>query len=363
MMDKFSIRQVCFFFIAFTPVTKIFILPSLLSGFASGDLWISILLNGILDLLTLTAILKLNKAYKNKSFYDILTMKFGKVFAKIIFSIYAVLFLIKALLPIMEQKNFIEQTLYDTNYSILIFFPFFIVCAYLCLRKKIVLGRLADACFLITIISICIIFSLSISNLNISNILPIGISKTGAIKGSYYSLTWFGDTVYLLFFMEKIKGEKSALVKVLISYATAVCLVVIFAILFYATFSFLAQRQKFALIEISKYSAIISITGRFDYLAIFGVLFSSVPALILPVYFSCYAIKKVFAIENSNIVALIVNAVLVVAIMILNNSYITVQNFLINYLGIFYLLAFNLFPIILLFISKGKAYEEKTVKI
>ena len=50
-------RQVCFFIIAFSLVVKIFSLPSIIASYANEDMWISSLINVVLDLITLIAVL------------------------------------------------------------------------------------------------------------------------------------------------------------------------------------------------------------------------------------------------------------------------------------------------------------------
>ena len=49
-------RQICFFVLAFLPITKIFSLPSLIAGYSNEDMWISALINLLIDFLTLIPI-------------------------------------------------------------------------------------------------------------------------------------------------------------------------------------------------------------------------------------------------------------------------------------------------------------------
>ena len=56
MQYELKSRQVCLFIIAFLPISKLFIMPSILAGKANEDLWISALVNLTLDFLTILAL-------------------------------------------------------------------------------------------------------------------------------------------------------------------------------------------------------------------------------------------------------------------------------------------------------------------
>ena len=51
--NHFRIRNVCLFFIAFLPATKIFLLPHVLARAAGADMWISAAVNVVLVAITL----------------------------------------------------------------------------------------------------------------------------------------------------------------------------------------------------------------------------------------------------------------------------------------------------------------------
>jgi len=142
--DKFNVRNVCLFLIAFVPVTKIFLLPSIMAQFAFSDMWISALLNVALDTLTLFCALSLWKRYEGRDFYNILADNFGKTAAKIVYALYFLYFILKAYSPVTEQKTYVERTLYESTATVFTFLPFFLVSAYLASKKLFVLGRLAD---------------------------------------------------------------------------------------------------------------------------------------------------------------------------------------------------------------------------
>ena len=64
MKLQLKTRQVCLFIIAFLPITKLFIVPSILATSASEDAWISATLSLALDFITLLFILNACKKAK-----------------------------------------------------------------------------------------------------------------------------------------------------------------------------------------------------------------------------------------------------------------------------------------------------------
>jgi hypothetical protein len=53
--DKYQLktRQICLFIIAFLPITKLFMMPSIATKFANEDMWISVFINLLLDFTTI----------------------------------------------------------------------------------------------------------------------------------------------------------------------------------------------------------------------------------------------------------------------------------------------------------------------
>ena len=133
-MYQLKTRQICLFFIAFVPVSKFFLLPSMIAGFSANDMWISCLLNILFDILSIIGVCIACKKTKS-DFFTLLEKCFGKTGSKIILTVYAILFFLKALIPVNDLRNYVEITLYETIPSSIYFIPFFIVCFYLCFHS------------------------------------------------------------------------------------------------------------------------------------------------------------------------------------------------------------------------------------
>lgn len=360
-MHQLKTRQVCFFIIAFLPITKFFSLPSLIAKSAGQDAWISVLISLLLDFLTLLPIVFACKHAK-KGLFEILEDTFSKTGAKAIAILYIIYFLIKAILPLNEQKDYVDFTLYTLKPSIAYFIPIFLLGFYMCFKKLRFLGRLADIVWLITINGFITLIALSISNADFSAILPIGVhSASDIFSASFNSLTWFGDAVFIMFFIGQFKYEKGSTLKILLSFLAGAVMVLIFMIIFYAIFSYIAFRQRFALTEISKYTTVISNLGRIDYLGIIMILFSNMFALCLPIYFVSKLLDYVFEFKKVWIAPAISVAIQVFIAIFLNEYIYSIEKIITNYLGYYLILVGNLLPVIfaIITIKKEKKYATK----
>ena len=339
-------RQVCLFFIAFTPVIRLFMLPSLISGIANEDMWLSAVINAAIDLITITA-LSIACRFAESDFYETVRKNFGETLAKILFTLYAAFFLVKAVLPIAEQKDYVELTLYNTFPNLLTFTPLFFICFYLALKHLRVIGRASDVMWIFTLIGYGILFGLSVSNADFGALLPVGARGLNAIaKASKSALNWYGDGVYLLFFMGNFKAEKKDGIKIVLFYIFSALLTVLFTAVFYAIFKSIAYRQRFALTEVSKYSTVINNLGRFDYIGIFFILTSSFFSLSLPVYFCCYCLNKAFPLKLKFIYPLAISVLLFSFINFFGEYFYALENFIISGMPAAFIVFGNVIPII-----------------
>lgn len=358
MNNQLKTRQICLFIIAFFPIVKIFIMPSFIAQSANEDLWISALINILLDAVTLFFIVWTYKKTK-QSFFEILESVFGKIGAKIIAVLYFIVFMLKVIVPLNEQKDYVELTLYTLMPSKYYFLPMFAVAFFLCCKKLRVLGRASDILWFFTILGMGLLIFLALPNSDFGAILPIGANGfSNIIKGSYKTLLWHGDVIYLLFFIGQFKFNKKDGLKIFLSFVVSSVIIIIFLIIFYAVFTSIAFRQRFALTEISKYSAVINNIGRFDYLGIVLILFSNVFALSLPLFFSCRILNYVCGFSRQWIAPCIVVFTQFAIMIIFKQFYASIENLILSYGGILFILFANVFPAILPFICKKELKNE-----
>ena len=355
----FKTRQIALFFIAFLPTIKFFMLPSVLAKTANEDMWLCTVLNVILDILTLSVILVACKRYKS-DFYSIIKTQFNENTAKIVYLLYFAYFILKCILPIIEQKDYIETTLYVTMPNNLYFMPFFLLAFFVACKELKVIARLSDVMWVITLLGVIILLSMSLNNVDLTNVLPLfanGGKKI--ISGSYYSLSWFGDSVYALFFIGNFKWEEKSRRNITLGYLGGALIVILFMIFFYCVFTSIAFREQFALTEITKYTTVINNTGRFDYIGIMMLIFSDLFSTLLPFYFAVRVLSKVINPNRKWTVPLAVSLLTIIITILLSEFTHSIEKFSVVYAGWLYLVMANVFPITICLIPpKEKLNEE-----
>ena len=361
-MRQLKTRQVCFFLIAFLPITKFFSLPSIIARHSGEDLWLSALICLTLDFITLIPIVFACKRAE-KNFFELLQDNFGRSGAKLIAVLYLIYFFVKTILPINEQKDYIEFTLYTLKPTVFYFLPLFLLAFYICFKKLRVYGRLADILWMVTINGFVSLIALSLPNADFTAILPIGArGLSNILKGSFSAFNWFGDSVFIMFFIGNFKYEKKAGLKIFLSFVLGALMVIIFMITFYSIFTSISFRQRFALTEMSKYTTVISNLGRFDYIGIFMILFSNVFALCLPIYFTSKLIKFIFSIKKLWIAPTITISLHLFIVLFLYEFSVTFERVITSYFSCYFIILGNILPIILsiIFIRRGKYATKKS---
>lgn len=344
-------RQICLFFITFTPVLKFFMMPSVVAAEAGRDEWLCCIINVFIDFLTLAALVFSCKSLET-DFFGLCENAFGKTAAKAVYLFYALYFLTKAYLPITEQRDYVELTLYNTLPSVMDFMPFILLAYYFAHKKLRVIGRISDLFWLFALLAYVLMFALAISNTNLEALLPFAKTPAKKIaKGSFLSLNWYGDAAYFLFFVGNYKHGKGDTAKILLSYLLSAAFVLVFVVIFYGTFSSIAFRQRYALTELSKYSTIINNIGRFDYFAIFILLMLCAFSSALPLCFASKLLCRVFNVKKKWILYTALFAAYTAFLLIIKEYNASAEAFMMNYGGYAFLLFGNVAPLLIAFMA------------
>ena len=356
--NKISVRQICFCFIAFSVAIKIIILPSLTASFANQSLWISILINFFLDGLMILFILKISDKFNGLSFFQILNKNLGNVPTKIILFLYCIYFILKAYVPIMEQKSFIEISLYETTHVVFIFIPIFLISCYFSYKGIKTVGRVSDVMIWFTLFAVISLMVFSISVCDFSNLLPLFREKPiNILKGSYSTILWYFDSTYLLFFIGNIKKERLKNTKIILSFCLSALIVIIFAIVLYCEFGPLTPRQYFAPIKMGKYFLSQSNSGRIDYFAGFALAITCVFAISLPLVFASLCLSHAFNFSHKIIPCVIVNGFSAILFYFTQDFFFETFKLVQNYALFFMLFLAYIFPLIILFMKKGRTKQ------
>ncbi len=354
-----KLRQICFIFLALTPVTKISLLMSVTASLLEEQLWVGAIINFALDYLVLLAILRFSNKHENTPLYNVLENTFSQRFAKATFLLYAVFFFIKSTIPLLEQQDYVQNTLYETTPTVLVFLPFFAVSFFAALKPIKILGRCADISVWFTLSGLLLVFFLSAPICKFSRLLPIIQKPTyRLIKGPFSTIVWYSDASYMLVFLGHFHKEKKQTLKLGLSYLAGALSIVLLSVIFYGVFGPIAKTRFWAIPELTIFSIAIANATRFDYIAIFLLLFSQVFAIILPIFLCVKCLETAFNIKNAMIPTIIVNTLLFVFLIVFSNMLFRVFNVLVNVLGWIFIVCGYLLPFLLLLIPKGDNYAR-----
>ncbi len=280
--------------------------------------------------------------------------------AKVIIFILGLYFFIKSFLPIVEQKHFVDNTLYEVFPNIISFFPLLLLSFYACLKGLKVLGRCADICLWFTLIGFLLVIGFSVPSCDFSNVLPITKKPDyNTINAVFTTIIWFTESLYMFLFLGHYKPESKSNVKIIGSYLISSLIVVLIAIIFYGVFGILAKTQIFAVSDMTIYTTKIINIGRFDYLAIFLLLFSKIFAICLPVFVATKCFMHAFNLNQAFYPALIVNLILLLAIIFLEDKLYAILAFSKTYLNWFFLVVAYLLPPFIFITAKGEKKCEE----
>lgn len=355
-MDKIKLRQICFYFAAVMPVAKMLVYPTALVYRARNGLLFSALLNFLAEgLIVLLVMLAAKRT--GCSLFGLIRQKFGDAAARCVYGLFALFFLFSALLPLMEQKNFVLQVMYENTPSLISFAPFFFVSFYAAVKGFKSIGRLADIALPVFVFSFAALILLALPHADFSALLPLfAVPAKKLAAGSLFSINWYTDCAFLLFFLGHFKYEKGGAVKVLSAYAAGSAAVLLFLAVFYGIFSDIAVRQQNAIAQISKYTTSLSSLGRADYLFVFTLALIVIIRMCVPVQMCVHCASAAIGCKPF-FPALAANALLLAAAVFFNYSYLEIQTLFTQKLWPLFFLFAYLVPAAALLLCGRKKHE------
>ncbi len=268
-MNRFSQRQIFFLLACVLPAGKLVLLPAQLAEAAKNDLLFPAALHFLLQAGAVFCVLLLAK--RNESFYSLLKNTFGRVVATVLSTVFAVFLLYAALLPLLEQKLFVQSVFYDTLPSLVAFAPYFVFLAYLCSKPLGSFGRTWDILAPLAIAGLAGILVLSVGSADYGALAPAGAGGAGFLRGTASAWSRFFDAALLIPMLGKIDYRKGMAWKGALCYLAGAAAVLFFFATFYGIFEETAVNQFFAFTATSKYFSGITMLGRIDYLFVFAL--------------------------------------------------------------------------------------------
>lgn len=342
---KISVRQICFIMLAYTVVTKIITFPTALSLISGRDLLFSAAINFAVTGIVIWAVSYLCSR-TDKTFFGLLENTFGNVVARIIYGVFAVFFIACTVFSVLEQKLYVQSIFYDTIPSLMAFLPFFFFSVYAGSKDLGNVGRCADFCFPLFIVSFIAILSMSLGKADFSNLLPVlKTPAAGVLGGTYSTVFHFVEPCWLLMMMGRFQYKKGDAAKITLSYVGGALLVLFFLATYIAMYGNLAPIRQFAITQIAVHFPAIEVIGRIDLIFLYVLEIVMLFSVLLNVQFSVYCISDCTGYKNSMVWSLAISAIILALTLIFNNSFSAVATFFGNWMWIAMLIFAILIPL------------------
>ena len=331
-MKELCTRQVCFIMAAYAAVNKLLMMPALLSYYASRDLIFPALALYILQTAVVWAV-AFACSKTQKTVFRLVGDAFGGVAAKALMWLLGAFFLLAALMPMLEQKLFVQSIFYDTIPALITFLPFFVFSLYAASKGLNNAGRLADISLPVFVFAMFAVFVLSFGEVNAQWLLPMLKTPPSALlNGARFALYHFTDGAVMLMLMGRFTYKKGDCTKITLSYAAGALVVLAFLFVFYGVYSVLAPNVHFAVSKVCIFFSALSMVGRADLVAVYALELCMLFSLVFYMQLSARRVRQaVFKAEPSPagraVVSLALNAVMLALVIALNNNYFSVQQF------------------------------------
>lgn len=368
MEKELTKKQAVFLLVICFVANKTQRLPSLISSSVGRHGWIVNLILGGIEILLLLVMLLANKFARGKTCYEMCENVGGKWLAKPVVLIFAIYFLLNALLPYEAVHEVFSNVLFDhlswELYSLFIVFTIMFFAT----RGLRTIGRIGDLFFFLIVSSLVVLMILGGFTTSFRRVLPIfDIDFSKLFKTCHDFSLWFGDFVIMYLFMGHVKEEKKKMGSSFVIAMTISVLLMSFAyVIFYGLYGILSSEQTNAISAISQFSLLSLDIGRVDW---FLVLFFEISTFIssgVYVFGASKFLCEVFEVKKQNIVSILfVFAIYLLDIFVFKSVGKGVQS-LAMIVKFFYPFVIIFLPVVLFFVglvsSKKDSKKSKSVE-
>jgi len=343
---KISVRQICFILLCYNAVSKMLLYPTVLSHYCGRDLLFAAFIDFAVQAVVVWAVSFLCSR-TDKTFFQLLEGTFGNIFARIIYGLFALFFIAATIVPLCEQKLYVHTIFYDTVPPLLIFLPFFFFSIYAAGKKFTNIGRSADVCMPIFVLSMIFVFSMSVLEIKWNSFMPVLKTPVKDLFGGALGTVFrFAEPCYVLMFMGHFKYKKGDAAKMTFSYIGGALTVLLFLFTFYGIYGDIAQSRQFAVSKISLFFPAIDTIGRIDLIALYILEIVMLFALVLNVQLALHCVMQCTGYQNRVVLSLAVNAVLIILLVVFDHGFNNLHTFYAKWMWIAFAVFANAIPVL-----------------
>lgn len=266
-----KISQLALILLIVIPGGKYLSLPAYMYSICGRDCWMSFLLLFALDficfLFTLWAI---NLNVRGLSLNEILTRTLSPVGAKIVLAVFTVFCLLRVTVLLLGCVDLFSSTfVINTNWLAYII-PIALLVAVTLVQGVRNVARLTEMLFVFVMLALLSIIFLSMRSADFSNLRPyFDEGFKPVFEGSLNGTFWFADSVFMLFFLEKIEApKKKDNVFLCLMLLLGILVTMTLVVLFVALFGNASEINGIAITKVSQFNISNNSYGRLDWLSI-----------------------------------------------------------------------------------------------
>lgn len=343
---KISVRQICFIMLAYTAASKMLLYPTNLSLLCGRDLLFPALIDFGVQAVIVWAVAFLCSR-TDKTFFQLIEGTLGNIAARIVYGLFALFFIACTIVPLFEQKLYVHAIFYDTVPSLLVFLPFFFLAVYAASKGFENIGRCADVCLPVFIVTIVFIFGMSVPEVKWDSVLPMLKTPAKSVfGGAAATLFRFAEPCYLLMFMGRFKYAKGDAAKITLSYIGGAATVLFFLFVFYGVYGGIASSRPFAVSKISVFFPAMETLGRIDLVALYALEAVMLFALILNIQLAVHCAEKCTGYDNKAVLSLAVNAVLLIILVSCDRFFNDINDLYGRWMWIAFIVFANVLPLL-----------------
>ncbi len=339
--------------------TKFQRFPALLSEDYKNNGWLFLIAILAVDLLFVWLLSSTLTRLKDKTIFEAIEERCGKITKIFICILLALVFFFKSVITYRGTHEFFANMLFDKLswfYFSILFVLLLIVMVGGGLNG---IGRSAELYSYIIGIGLVTSICLGALKTDLWNIMPIlDLSEPIKFESVTKFLPWLGDYLVILLFAGNIKFDRDPKKPLLLSYTISGLLVVVVYVIFYCINENLAVYQANALSAITQYSLIGLGVGRPDWFLVLFVFISTIIANSFYVYSYTLSFSEIFKIKrNYLLITIMVLVLFVVDNFLLKNIESSIQ-FVQNYVGYLFFASLIIAPLLVV-ISSFKRSNNK----
>ena len=342
---------------------KVLFLPNVLASNIGRDGYIFLFFMLFIDFLVFLIFLYLMNKFPDKTFFEIISSFFGTFLARLIMFLLFCFFLIKCWTRFETSFIYLNENLYTTYNWYLFAFPLIVTVVFCVLQGIRAFARLAE--FFVPVIVVGFVISLiaGASRADISNALPMLENGLAPVSSLYSYSIWFGDYIFLVIFLGKIKFDSKFNLKSTLWILLGIVLISAFYLFFYCTYNYNSVCHSSAISDILQVIPSNSDIGSFDWVLILVWDIALFLDLTLNTFAALYCFKKAFFNKFPAIITtLILLAILVTSLIFNFNIYITIRVSQ-NYLWIFNVIVQIALPLLIFIVALFKRREKNEVSL